>query len=151
MKDTAVIYASTHHGNTEKLAKEIAGEFPVDLIDIIADSAADISRYDRIGIAAGVAYGRYYPQMLRFLKENMPEGKQVFFIHTAGRPEKKQCTEAKEITDGRHCECLGIFCCKGYDTYGPFKLIGGLNRSHPDAEDIAAAKKFYAGLCSDTE
>jgi len=80
------------------------------------------------------------------LKEKLPEGKEVFFIHTAGSPEEKQCTEAKKITDSRHCECPGIFCCKGYDTYGPFKLIGGLNRSHPDAEDIAAAKKFYAGL-----
>ena len=146
MNSTGIIYASTHHGNTEKLVKAIAAEYPADTVNIVTEGNADLSVYERIGIASGVAFGKYYPEMLAYLNENLPEGKKVFFLHTAGKPEEKQCAEAKEIADSRHCECLGVFCCKGYDTYGPFKLIGGLNRSHPDAEDIAAAMQFYAGL-----
>ena len=146
MNSTVIIYASTHHGNTEKLVKAIAAEYPADTLNIVTEGNADLSVYERIGIASGVAFGKYYPELLAYLNENLPEGKKVFFIHTAGKPEEKQCAAAKEMADSRHCGCLGVFCCKGYDTYGPFKLIGGLNRSHPDAEDIAAAKQFYAGL-----
>ena len=146
MNSTVIIYASTHHGNTEKLVKAIAAEYPADMVNIVTEGNADLSVYERIGIASGVAFGKYYPEMLAYLNEKLPEGKKVFFIHTAGKPEEKQCAAAKEIAGSRHCGCLGVFCCKGYDTYGPFKLIGGLNRSHPDAEDIAAVKQFYAGL-----
>ena len=146
MNNTVIVYASTHHGNTEKLVQAIAAEYPVDLVNIAADGTGDLSAYERIGIASGVAFGKYYPEMLAYLSEHLPEDKKVFFIHTAGKPEEKQCAAAKETAGSRHCECLGVFCCKGYDTYGPFKLIGGLNRSHPDAEDIAAAKQFYADL-----
>jgi len=38
------------------------------------------------------------------------------------------------------------FSCKGFDTFGPFKLIGGVSKGHPDEKDIAAAIEFYNGL-----
>ena len=28
------------------------------------------------------------------------------------------------------------FGCKGYDTFGPFKLFGGIAKGHPDEDDI---------------
>jgi len=30
-------------------------------------------------IASGIAYGKYYPQMLKFLENNLPCDKDVFF------------------------------------------------------------------------
>ena len=47
----AIIYASVHHGNTEKLVKSIAEECQVDLIDAVKQSDADLSSYDMIGFA----------------------------------------------------------------------------------------------------
>lgn len=38
---------------------------------------------------------------------------------------------------------LGEFSCKGYDTFGPFKLIGGIAKGHPDTQDLENARKFY--------
>ena len=143
---TVIIYASSHHGNTKKVIDAIASECSVDLIDIIENKEADISSYDRIGIAAGIAFGKYYPQMLEYLNAHMPSNKEVFFIHTAGDPREKHNAAAKEITDKKGCKTLGTFFCKGFDTYGPFKLIGGINKNRPNAEDFEAAKSFYALL-----
>ena len=37
---------------------------------------------------------------------------------------------------------IGKFGCKGYDTFGPFKLVGGIAKGHTDEEDIKNAKCF---------
>ena len=42
---TAIVYASVHHGNTEKLVKRIAEECQVDLIDAVKQPDADLSSY----------------------------------------------------------------------------------------------------------
>ena len=41
---------------------------------------------------------------------------------------------------------IGKFFCKGYDTYGPFKLVGGIAKGHPDEKDLMAAVEFYKGI-----
>ena len=53
----AIVYASVHHGNTEKLVKSIAEECQVDLIDAVKQPNADLNSYDMIGVAFGV-YGQ---------------------------------------------------------------------------------------------
>ena len=52
----AIVYASVHHGNTEKLVKSIAEECQVDLIDAVKQSDADLSNYDMIGFASGIHF-----------------------------------------------------------------------------------------------
>ena len=44
----AIVYASVHHGNTEKLVKGIAEECQVDLIDAVKQPDADLSSYDTV-------------------------------------------------------------------------------------------------------
>lgn len=34
----------------------------------------------------------------------------------------------------------------GYDTFGPFKLVGGIAKGHPDDKDLADAVAFYKGI-----
>ena len=41
---------------------------------------------------------------------------------------------------------LGEYGCRGYNTYGPWKLIGGMNRDHPSQEELYAAEDFFASL-----
>lgn len=145
-RNTVIIYASYHHGNTKKVVDAIASKHQVETIDIIANKDADISGYDRIGIAAGIAFSKYYPQMIEYLENHFPEGKEVFFIHTAGAPKDFYKVSAEKITVERGAKTLGVFCCKGFDTYGPFKLIGGINKKSPTEEDLEAAAVFYEGL-----
>ena len=52
----AIVYASVHHRNTEKLVKGIAEECQVDLIDAVKQPDADLSSYDMIGFASGIYF-----------------------------------------------------------------------------------------------
>ncbi|MDO9575467.1 MAG: hypothetical protein Q7J55_02955 [bacterium] len=38
------------------------------------------------------------------------------------------------------------FSCRGFDTVGPFKLIGGLNKDRPNEKDLEKARKFAKNL-----
>lgn len=143
---TAIVYVSTHHGNTKKLVDAIAAVNDVSLIDASVADTADLSGCDCIGFASGIAFGKYAPQLLRFMEQNLPAEKRVFFLHTAGSPRENQNADAKAIADARHCICLGTYCCKGFDTYGPFKLIGGIAKGHPTQKEIDAAVQFYKSI-----
>ncbi|MFR4251263.1 MAG: flavodoxin domain-containing protein [Christensenellales bacterium] len=143
---TVIVYASRHHGNTKKLVEAIAKAHAVDVIDADLQQTADLKNYDRIGFASGVAFGKYYPPLLTFMEKNLPAGKEVFFLHTAGDPKEKHNAAAKNLAEEKDCTILGTYCCKGYDTFGLFKLIGGINKRHPKPDEIAAAVRFFETL-----
>lgn len=143
---TAIIYYSNHHGNTKKLLDAIAAKNDVTLIDVTSAPQADLSVYDRIGFASGIYYSKFQKTLLKFAEENMPENKETFFIYTYGA-EKKGYTDAiTQAVSVHNAKILGEFGCFGFNTFGPFKLIGGIAKGHPDSDDITAAVKFYEKL-----
>ena len=144
---TAIIYYSKHHGNTKKLLDAIVAEDPeVELVDAIEKKELELSGYDRIGFASGIYYGKFAEQVINFANVNLPAGKDVFFIATAGNPTKNCFNSIAAVTEEKHCKELGRYICKGFDTFGPFKLVGGLQKGHPTDEEIEEAVKFYKGL-----
>ena len=50
------------------------------------------------------------------------------------------------ILKEKKTDIVGKFGCKGYDTFGPFKLVGDIAKGHPDEKDLEAAVSFVAGL-----
>jgi hypothetical protein len=38
------------------------------------------------------------------------------------------------------------FACKGWDTWGPFKLVGGINKGRPKEKELDMAREFAKGL-----
>ena len=143
---TAIVYYSEHHGNTKKLLDAIAAEHEVTLIDVTQAPEADLSGYDRIGLASGIYFSNYAKQMIAFAKDRLPEGKDVFYIYTHGAPKGDFLKAMRPIAAKKNCRELGFYHCQAYDTFGPFKLVGGVAKDHPTAEEIKAAVDFYAGL-----
>ena len=45
-----------------------------------------------------------------------------------------------------NCREVGRYQCKGFDTYGPFKLVGGIQKGHPDEDELKAAVDFYKSI-----
>lgn len=148
---TVIVFASKHHGNTKKLVDAIAAVGGADVIDATATDVADLGEYDLIGFASGIAFGKYYPQLLQFMEHNLPGGKKVFFLHTAGSPREKYHTEARALSDAVGCESLGTYCCKGFDTYGPFKWIGGIAKGHPNQKEIDGAVSFFKRILTSAQ
>ncbi|NLV59338.1 MAG: flavodoxin [Clostridiales bacterium] len=143
---TAIVYVSTHHGNTKKLVDAIAEKYDITAIDGTREKNFDLAGFDRIGFASGIAFGKFYPQMLALMNEKLPEGKAVFFLYTYGGRTEMYCNAARKIAEKKKATILGEYGCKGYDTFGPFKLIGGISKNHPDEADLQNAVAFYGRL-----
>ena len=141
---TAIIYYSAHHGNTRKLAEAVARGRDVTLVDASAVKSADLSGYELIGFASGIYFGKFHEDVLEFAKNNLPEGKKVFFLSTYGGRSNTKAIE--EVVKGRSAQVVGQFGCKGYDTFGPFKLVGGIAKGRPDENDLNNACHFFDGL-----
>ena len=143
---TAIVYYSKHHGNTKKLLDAIAEKHPVTLIDVTAQPDADLSGYERIGFASGIYYSAFAKQIISFANAHLPERKDVFYIYTHGAPEGDFLKAMREIADKKHCREIGEYRCQGFDTFGPFKLVGGIAKGHPTEEEIKGAVMFYQQL-----
>lgn len=144
---TAIIYYSKHHQNTKKLLDAIADKHPeVDLFDITNEPLTGLDGYDRIGFASGIYYSKFQKNLLQFAKECFPEGKPTFFIYTYGTEKKGYTKAITEAVKPHNAKILGEYGCFGFNTFGPFKLIGGMAKGHPNADEIENAVKFYEGL-----
>lgn len=143
---SVIIYASTHHGNTKKLVDAIAKECEVDVVDATKVREKDLKEYDLIGFASGIFYTKFAAPVLSFANVNLPINKNVFFIATAGNTNKGNFKSIEAVVNEKKCNVVGRFQCKGFDTYGPMKLIGGINKDRPNEEDIKSAVDFYKGI-----
>ena len=139
---TVIIYESKHHGNTKKLCDRIASECGVKLVE--AKSVTNDfgwNDYDIIGFASGIAYKKFYENVNK-AAEMIPEGKKVFFIYTCAKNNTDFSQDIQSIVDKNGSECLGSYGCKGYNTYGPLKLIGGMNKQNPNEYELQKAVEF---------
>lgn len=143
---TAVVYYSKHHGNTKKVLDAIAKKHEITLIDVLERPNVDLSGYDRIGFASGIYYSKFHKTLLKFAEEHMPEGKETFFVYTYGAKKEGYTKAITEAVKKHHAKIMGEFGCFGFNTFGPFKLIGGIAKGHPDQKDYDDAVKFYAEL-----
>lgn len=143
---TAIIYYSRHHENTKKVLEEIAKNREVTLIDVTGNPEISLSEYDCIGFASGIYYSKFHKTVLEFAQKHMPEGKKTFFIYTYGAEKSGYTKAITEEVQKHHAEILGEFGCFGFNTFGPFKLIGGIAKGHPDNTDLERAVSFYESL-----
>ena len=143
---TAICYYSRHHGNTRKVLEAMAGEGNVDLINVTTRQVVRLEEYDCIGFASGIYYGSFHQSVVDFARQYLPQGKPVFFVSTSGSGRGDGTAELRKIAREKGCPVLGRFSCRGYDTFGPFKLVGGLSKGHPDAQDLEQARRFYRDL-----
>ena len=138
----AIAYYSQHHGNTKKLLDAIKNFGDVKLINVVECKEADLSVYDIIGFASGIYFAKFSKAVIEFAKNNLPDKKQVFLIYTYGV--KRDYTKGmKRIIEEKSCRLLGSYGCRGFDTFGPLKLIGGIAKGHPDENDLKGAIEFF--------
>ena len=143
---TAIVYYSKHHGNTKRLVDAIAEQAEVTLIDVLNARDIDLSEFERIGFASGIYFSSFAKQVLECAEANLPCSKDVFFINTCGFQTGVYFDAIRKIAKANECCELGAYQCLGFDTFGPFKLIGGIAKGHPNKEEIEGAVQFYKNL-----
>ncbi len=75
--------------------------------------------------------------------KRLPAGKRIYALFTCARDNGHYGRQIQKTAQERNCVYLGKYGCKGYNTYGPWKLIGGMNRNHPSKKEMEEAISFY--------
>lgn len=140
---TIIVYESTHHGNTKKIVDAISEKFSIKTVSIEKIGSINFDEYDTIGIASGVAFARFYKRTENFVQNILPPKKKVFFIYTYGGYKKMYVSQVTKNAIAKNCEVLGEYGSKGFDTFGPLKLIGGVNKNHPTEKEISNALEWF--------
>lgn len=144
---TAIVYYSRHHENTKKLLDALSAEYgEITLIDAISEPSPDLRSYDRIGFASGIYYSKFHKSVLKIAEECLPAGKQIFFIYTYGAEKKGYTSAIIDAASSHAPRILGEYGCLGFNTFGPFRLIGGIAKNHPTPNDIQGVIDFYGEL-----
>lgn len=146
MSKTVIIYYSYHHKNTKKVVEAIKTQCHVELVSIEQGENLNLKEYDMVGFASGIYHSKLGDTLYTYLNQHKEElkGKKTFLMATGGAGKnKKVLEEFKKIMAENNTLFLGSFYCNGYDTFGPFKLLGGIRKDHPNEEDLKKAVEFY--------
>jgi flavodoxin len=52
----------------------------------------------------------------------------------------------REKLESKGFSIVGEFNCTGFDTYGLLKITGGIQKGHPNEEDLKLAEEFAQSL-----
>ena len=147
MGKAIILYASVHHGNTRKIAFEMAKVLSADVVDLTQAKDPDISSYDIVGLASGSYYGSMHEKIKAFANTAVfLPGQKVFLVCTCGAAYRDYTRGVKQLLKEKGVEVLGSFQCRGYDTFGPFKMVGGIAKGRPNEKDLNKARAFAEKL-----
>jgi len=154
--DRLILVKSVHHGNTLRVARDIGCVLGADIADPDDMPHSRAMDYAMIGFGSGVYYGRMHRSLFEWIAD-CPDvrgsGRHAFVFSTSGLPVLSHFWHlpVTAMLRAKGFEVLKSYSCRGFDTWGPLWLAGGLNRTHPDAQDDARARAYAAGLVALTE
>lgn len=149
---TLIILKSYHHNNTQKVAERMASVLDAKLTEPEMINPEDIevinelNRYDLIGFGSGIYMGMHHKNLINLVKRfPMFNMKKAFIFSTCGGDEKNITTNHAKLRDElleKEFDIMGEFSCKGWDSFGPLRLVGGINKDRPNEEDFNHAETF---------
>lgn len=145
-----IVCASVSHGNTRRIAEVMGTVLSAPVVEPEEVDPAELAHYDLVGLGSGIFSQRFHPRLRRFA-EALPEGGggRAFVFATSGLPEpgfRPFSRPLVRLLERKGFAVENAFSCRGYDTWLPFKLVGGINRTRPDGGDLAAAHAFAEAL-----
>ncbi len=151
---TLIICFSYHHKNTEKIASVFEKSLEAEVKAPAQVDSNGLGDYDLLGFGSGISFGKHYKDLLD-LAGKLPQvaNKKAFIFSTSGQTGKttKFHQNLREVLVSKGFIILGEFNCAGFDTYGALKIFGGIQKGHPDEEDLKQAEAFALSLKQSTK
>lgn len=143
-----IVYVSMHHGNTKRVAEAMGKILSAEVRPADEVTPEMIDRCDLVGWGSGIYFARHSEKLRALAKKLSDRPRKAFVFSTAGLPFLSWWFHAalRGVLRKRGCELVGDFCCAGWDTVGPLKWLGGIERSHPNAKDLERAEAFARSL-----
>ena len=152
MEKSIIFLHSYHHMNTQKICTAIAIKINALIINVSdSQELIELDNYSIIGFGAGIDSAKHYPPMIEFVKNlpNVRNKKAFIFSTSAIYSVKKMIKDHKtlrEILQSKGFIIVKEFSCKGFNTNSILKYLGGMNKGHPNIEDIKNAEMFAEEL-----
>lgn len=151
MKILAVV-ESKHQGNTRKVAEAMKDAAPITVTDVENAGKHDLSGYDIVGFGSGIYYGKFDKDLTAFVENLCDKKAYTFIFSTSGTGDfEKNNKPLADLLEKKNKVVLGSFGCKGHDKFLLFRIIGGLNKGRPNAEDLKKAQKFILDIITKYE
>jgi len=132
----AVLYASVHHHNTARVIARLKKTITADFYNVTAGESPNIGVYDLVVLASGIYFGTLHKALVRRIEAGELAGKPVAVVYTYGAHYINYGRRAGRLLEAHGARYLGAARCRGYDTYGLLRRIGGIAKGHPNAADL---------------
>ncbi|MGZ4864361.1 MAG: flavodoxin family protein [Halobacteriota archaeon] len=144
-----IVCLSYHHGNTKQIADAMATVLHATVVSPREVNAEILNGYDLIGFGSGIAFGKHYKQIIELVDKLPPLDKNAFVFSTRGDRSLRFYHRAlRRQLEEKGWAVVGEFSCRGYDTYGLNKLLGGIAKGRPNEQDLRDAAEFARSLSS---
>jgi len=146
---TLIVCESWHHGNTKKIAEAMAEVLHAEIISPGDVNVEALANFDLIGFGSGIDHGKHYKGLLKRVDALPMLDKNAFVFSTRGAP---RLGTYHRILNNTLAEkgftIVGEFSCRGFDTNGPLRLVGGIAKGRPNEQDLQSAREFAKTLTS---
>lgn len=147
MKILLVVESRTD--NTFQVADTMAKAGPITVTTVRIAKTYNMSDYDIVGLGSGIHHGKHDKKILSFAEEMNNDKGYTFVISTSGGKDYEENNKTLvDILEKKNKTVLGTFSCLGKDTFAFLKLIGGINKTHPDLDDLKNAENFITDIMS---
>ncbi|MCX5583315.1 flavodoxin family protein [Streptomyces erythrochromogenes] len=146
---TLLVCTSVSHGNTRRVAEAMAEVLGARVVAPQEVAVADAAGHDLVGFGSGVFSQRMHADLLAFVRALPKSSGRAFVFATSGLPELPFAPFTRPLVrllEGRGLAVEGTFTCRAFDTWAPFRPVGGINKQRPNAGDLTAARAFAGRL-----
>ncbi|MFZ0010751.1 MAG: flavodoxin domain-containing protein [Halobacteriota archaeon] len=81
---TLIVCVSQHHGNTKKIADAMAAVLDAEIRRPADVNVEALAEYDLIGFGSGIAFGKHYQPLLKWVDALPALDKKAFVLSTRG-------------------------------------------------------------------
>jgi flavodoxin len=147
---TLIVCVSVSHTNTKKVARAIAEVIDADVVEPEEVDLDTIGDYDLVGFGSGIYFMAFHSR-LRQLIGSIPQvtNRRAFVFSTSGSSEPPFFGYTRRLQGqlvAKGYDVVGSFSCRGFDTWLPLRLFGGINKGKPDGADLERARAFARTL-----
>jgi flavodoxin len=144
-----LVLLSFHHNNTEKIANVFARVLDAQIKTPRQIDPEELQEYSLIGFGSGI-YDEKHHKALLDLADRLPQvtNRRAFIFSTSGVPADvaKSHSPLREKLQSRGYVIVDEFNCPGFNTNSFLKVLGGMNKGRPNAEDLEQAEEFAQNL-----
>jgi flavodoxin len=145
-----IVCVSASHGNTARVANVIGQVLQAPVVAPDDVEPAELDACELVGFGSGVFNMDLHSRLREFVASLPARDRgRAFVFTTSGLPEppfRRYLRRFANALENKGFSVADTFACRGFDTWFPFRIVGGINKSHPDTADLDAARRFAEDL-----